>query len=152
MAFTKIVFKFVRFTGSPPIDNTTSPCARILNANTRRSDRIPTTLRGIIYKFLLRTAIVRSLTGYSDIMRMTFQDTCIRDAGKFGIVQLLYIGSATVSHTCTKTAYQLIDYFIQSTFIRNTGCNTFRNQFLHISSSTLEITVFRAILHSAAIL
>ena len=72
---------------------------------------------------LLWTAIVRCLTGYRYIMRMAFEYTCISNAGKLGIVQFLYIGCTAIAHTGTQTANQLINHFIQSTFIRNAGSN-----------------------------
>ena len=61
---------------------------------------------------LLRTAVVGSLAGDGHIVRVAFHHTGIGDAGEFGIMQLLYIGSAAISHTCTQTAGQLINHFI----------------------------------------
>ena len=62
-------------------------------------------------------------------------------------MKFLNIGSTAVSHTCTQTTTQLINNFEKRTFIRNTGSDSFRNKLLHISSSTLEVAVFRTILH-----
>ena len=67
---------------------------------------------------LFRTAIIRSLAGNRDIMRMAFQHTGISNASEFGIMQLFDIGGAAISHTCTQTAGQLINHLIQSSLIR----------------------------------
>ena len=78
---------------------------------------------------------------------MTFEYTCIGNAGKLGIVQLLDITCTTVTHTSTQTTYQLEDYFIQSSFIRHAGSNAFGYQFLHIARAALEVAVFGTMFH-----
>ncbi len=60
---------------------------------------------------LFRTAIIRRFTGNRHIVRMTFQYTCISNAGKLGIMQFLYVSCAAVAHTGTQTASQLIHNF-----------------------------------------
>ena len=78
---------------------------------------------------------------------MALEHTGIGDARKLGIVQLLDVGSATIPHTGTQTADQLIDHLVQGTFIGNTGSNAFGNQLLHVGGAALEIAVLRTVFH-----
>ena len=63
---------------------------------------------------LFRAAVVRSLTGDSNIMRMTLKHTGIGDTGEFSIMQLFNIGCTAIPHTCTQASGQLINHLIQS--------------------------------------
>ena len=49
---------------------------------------------------------------------MAFEYTGIGNAGKLGIVQLLDVGSATISHTGTQTTYELGDNLVNRTLKR----------------------------------
>ena len=47
---------------------------------------------------LLRSAIIRSFTGNSNIMGMTFQYASIGDAHKLGMMQVVDGGGTTIAH------------------------------------------------------
>ena len=80
-------------------------------------------------------------------MRVTLLHTGVRDAGEFGVVQRLNGGSTAVAHARAKTAHELVDHLLHTTFEGNATGDAFGHQLLHTLHTALEIAVFRAVFH-----
>ena len=60
---------------------------------------------------LLTSAVIGRFAGYRHIVRMALGHTGICDAGKLRIVQGIYIGSSSITHTGTQTTDHLVNNF-----------------------------------------
>jgi len=66
---------------------------------------------------LLRRAVIWSFTGDSYIVGMTFSNSCIRNSGKPGLMQILNRFGTAIAHTGTQTSNHLVDNLIEIPFV-----------------------------------
>ena len=95
----------------------------------------------------MRSAVIGSLAGDSNIMRMALGNTGISDAGKFSRMKFVDINGTTITHTGTKSAEHLINHLVKRALEWNSGGYALRHKFAGVGFSCLEITVLGTLLH-----
>ena len=79
---------------------------------------------------------------------MTLEVTRIGNTDELRFTKFLDSLSATVTHTCTKTTYELIYNLVEGTLVRNLSHDSLWNELLDVCLHILEVTVLRTLLHS----